>query len=426
MQLMATGLTAAGGYIIGRAATWTSGTPAVVSVSMDGLLHAVDTGTATITATIEGKSAAAAITVGLVLTNLTAGGGHACGVTAPAGTGYCWGNNVAGALGNGATTPTLSSSAVAVSGGLRFSAITGGGGYSCGLTISGVAYCWGFNDAGQLGNGSMTNTASPVTVVSPGKFAQISAGDAHTCAVSTDGRAFCWGRNDEGQLGDGTTMNRLVPVAVSGDHRFTTVSAGVSHSCGTAIDGGAYCWGENFYGDLGTGTAGSGSSVPVAVTGGIAFSGISASSSFTCGVATDGTGYCWGRSDLFQLGSPAGPYYSDVPVAVAGGHTFASISAGFTHSCGVTTSGAAYCWGAGWLGNGTTTESVNPVLVSGGLIFATVSVSLSYTTYYACGVTTTHAAHCWGTNGNGELGTGDYTPRSVPVQVLYMNGAPTQ
>src|SRR5204862_302262 len=96
---------------------------------------------------------------------------------------------------------------------------------------------------------------------------------------------------------------------------------------------------------------------------------------------------------------------SATPAPVGGQLTYASVSAGSSHACGVTTSGgASYCWGSnafGQLGNGTTTNSPTPVVVAGGLAFATLTAGLSHT----CGITTTGGtAYCWGDNYWGELG----------------------
>ncbi len=95
-----------------------------------------------------------------------------------------------------------------------------------------------------------------------------------------------------------------------------------------------------------------------------------------------------------------------------------SVSAGFYHSCGETTAGAAYCWGGndsyfGQLGNGTNTNSNVPVAVTGGLTFQSVSAGLQH----SCGVTTAGTAYCWGENKHGRFGNGTETNSNVPVLV---------
>ncbi len=132
--------------------------------------------------------------------------------------------------------------------------------------------------------------------------------------------------------------------------------------------GDAYCWGGNNYGRLGDGTF-TESDVPVAVVGGLTFQSVTTGSEHSCGVTTAGDAYCWGdgRSGRRGDGADSG---DDVPtpMAVAGGLTFQSVTAGQDHSCGVTTAGEAYCWGDnryGVLGDGTDTDSNVPVRVGG-------------------------------------------------------------
>jgi alpha-tubulin suppressor-like RCC1 family protein len=192
-------------------------------------------------------------------------------------------------------------------------------------------------------------------------------------------------------------------TAPSANLVFSSVSAGFEHTCGVTTTGAAYCWGSNGGYALGDGTDGDGVTTPVPVAGGLTFASVSAGFQHTCGVTTSGAAYCWGVGSNDSLGST-----SSTPLPVAGGLTFASVSAGFVHDCGVTTSGAAYCWGEGFygeLGNGSTGYSSTPVPVAGGLSFGAVSAGVSH----SCGVTTAGTAYCWGDNTLGELGIGTST-----------------
>ena len=151
-------------------------------------------------------------------------------------------------------------------------------------------------------------------------------------------------------------------------------------------------------------------------TGQLQFQSVSAGRSgadHSCGVTTAGAAYCWGDNTWAQLGNGTS-VDSNVPVAVSGGLTFQSVSVGIFHSCGVTTAGAAYCWGiGGLLGDGTNTTSNVPVAVSGGLNFQSLSVGFTH----SCGVTTTAAGYCWGSNTAGQFGDGTNTDSNVPVRV---------
>src|SRR5580765_463248 len=105
-----------------------------------------------------------------------------------------------------ATAPGLSGSPVIFSATGRFAyqTIAAGSEFSCGLSVAGIAYCWGRNDRGQVGNGNVTDQMSPVPVAGPFQFVAIGLGDSHACGIATSGDAFCWGDNSDGQLGDGT------------------------------------------------------------------------------------------------------------------------------------------------------------------------------------------------------------------------------
>jgi alpha-tubulin suppressor-like RCC1 family protein len=149
----------------------------------------------------------------LAFRQVSTGFGHTCGVTTN-NLAYCWGFNLFGQLGDGTTT-ILSATPVAVAGGLRFRQVSAGSDHTCGVTTDSLAYCWGINRSGELGNGTTTNRLKPVRVAGGHLFRGVSGASHHSCAVTTGDRAFCWGQNSLGELGDGTTTNRLTPVAVA-------------------------------------------------------------------------------------------------------------------------------------------------------------------------------------------------------------------
>lgn len=296
-----------------------------------------------------------------------------------------------------------------------------GGNQTCGLSHANNGwYCWGDNREGGLGDGTTTQHLTPVAVTGGTNFATVSSGGINfTCGLTAIGAAYCWGFNAYGQLGDGTTTDRYTPVAVTGGLTFVTVTVGLNHTCGLTADSLAYCWGRNRRGQLGVGSDTTWRLTPTAVAGGLRFASLRAMSWHTCGVTTAGAAYCWGQNLYGQLGDGT-QIYRYTPVAVQGGLTFAALSSasGGDHTCGVTASGgAAYCWGensSGELGDGTTTQRLTPVAVAGGLRFAGVSAGGGFT----CGLTDAGAAYCWGDNWSGTLGDGTTkNQRLTPVQV---------
>lgn len=264
---------------------------------------------------------------------------------------FCWGNNQRGQLGL-QTGTTFNPVARAVSGGIPFSALAAGSAFTCGLRTDGSLWCWGL----------INNSSTPGRYFASLTFAQLSAGWQHACGLTTGGDAYCVGNNANGQLGTNDSL-------VLGGHVFVSISAGRHHSCAVDAAGAAWCWGSNTYGQLGTGTPGG--TTPAAVQGGLVFASISAGGFHSCGVTTAGAGWCWGYGGHGELGN-GGDVSSATPTAVTGGLTFSSTSAGDYHTCGVTTTGQAFCWGRGLegeMGDGAPIidTHANPVPVAGGL-----------------------------------------------------------
>jgi alpha-tubulin suppressor-like RCC1 family protein len=298
--------------------------------------------------------------------------------------------------------------------------------HTCALAVGGAAYCWGYNGYGQLGNGSPSGySAVPVPVSGGHVFTALATGANHSCGLDEAGAAWCWGYGGAGNLGNGTTTyNQLTPVPVSGGHVFVEIVAGAHQNCGRTATGEAWCWGYNYYGQVGVGTGFNYYTTPQLVYGGYAFQSLGAGEYHTCGVTTEGAALCWGYNGNGEVGNgtvAASPYGVLTPTAVTGGHAFASIDVGGYHTCALEPTGAAWCWGYnyfGSVGNGATTTTypygvLAPAQVAGGLQFA----SLTAGEYHACGLDGAGAAWCWGYNAYGQLGDGTTLSSSQPVSV---------
>lgn len=301
---------------------------------------------------------------------------------------------------------------------LAFVQVSAGFRHSCGLVASGAAYCWGVGSAllNAFGDSTAGGRTTPGPVSGGLTFTTISAGDSHSCGLTPSGAAYCWGLNIRGSIGDGTLTNRPTPVAVAGGLQFVALEAGGHTTCALTAAGDAYCWGRNNYGEIGDGSL-SDRTVPTPVSGGLTFSSISVSvDSRVCAITPAGAAYCWGHNSEGGVGDSS-TTDRRTPVLVAGGLAFASLSTrSFDHTCAMTTGAQAYCWGRnadGELGDGTTTRRLTPTAVAGGQAF----VSLETGTFMTCALTGAGAAYCWGANAGGQLGDGTVTGRTVPTPV---------
>jgi alpha-tubulin suppressor-like RCC1 family protein len=239
----------------------------------------------------------------------------------------CWGHNQYGQIGNNTTNDSSTPVNVVGVGGTGTLAnvidIDGGANQACALISGGTVDCWGYNNDGQLGNNTTTNSSSPVRVVGIGgtgylsNVTQISGGRLHACAMLSDHTVYCWGDNANGELGDGTTANRSIPVRAGTISTAISVSAGEYHSCATLQNGTAQCWGAAAFGQIGNGTTAD-TSVPVTVIGVGGYGTLSGIANVsagggdinetddyeqTCTLMSNGTVVSWGQNNYGQLGN---------------------------------------------------------------------------------------------------------------------------
>jgi alpha-tubulin suppressor-like RCC1 family protein len=213
------------------------------------------------------------VTGGRTFRAITAAGtfwGHTCALTEND-EAYCWGYNGIGQLGRGTFDNVPHPTPGPVSGGLTFASLaTGLGDQVCGITGAGAAYCWGHNGRGALGDGSTIRSLLPVAVTGGLVFSRLVTGGwgegGHTCGLTISGAAWCWGDNEAGAVGDGSMIDRRAPTAVAGGLSFTSIDAGLRHTCARTTAGTVYCWGSGRTGQLGANSISS-SGTPVKVVG---------------------------------------------------------------------------------------------------------------------------------------------------------------
>jgi alpha-tubulin suppressor-like RCC1 family protein len=236
------------------------------------------------------------------ISQVAAGEEHVC-VMLSAGGVECWGD---GGEMNTTTAPSLTSPiptpVEAV--GSDVVSIASGDGYSCALTSGGTLSCWGGNTHGELGSGSLTPADSPtplaVTGIGSDARALATLGGCQTCAVLTGGRAVCWGWNNKGQLGNGTMTDSPTPIIVHGlESRVTAIAAGGEWGACALLDGGGvFCWGDNSLNQLGSGSTIMTSPVEIAVSGlGSGVKEIAIGDAMGCAIMAAGGVKCWGEYD---------------------------------------------------------------------------------------------------------------------------------
>ncbi|HET9004781.1 MAG TPA: hypothetical protein VFN39_12325 [Gemmatimonadaceae bacterium] len=352
------------------------------------------------------------------IADVAVGQEHSCALTT-GGSAFCWGSNEARQLGSGNDSSTLAP--VPVAGTHHFIAISAGAGYTCALDERGAAWCWGTGERGQLGTGRPSDSSRvPVAVQTARRFAAISSSVSHSCAVERTGAVWCWGANESGQLGAATPALSALPVSVDG-HSFRDVAAGPSFTCATTVDGGVDCWG--------VGTPNAGSAGPLPIPGLHEIVAVSAGANVTCAIDSSGAGWCWGANDFGQLGAGRldrrdAPVRA--PLRIATDAPLVHISVGDGRSCAIAAGGALFCWGINdnhVLGANTTEGcpvegrvipcAPQPVNVAPALRFARIAVSQ----YHSCGATIDGRLYCWGTSMNGNLGSGDDSDVAEPREV---------
>lgn len=389
-----------------------------LTLSGSNLAGAVTTGSGVVLYSFTTTVAAAPPPPSINSVRVAAGWNHSCAITAAGGV-KCWGLNQWGELGDGTVvTRLMPVSVLGLESGVV--AIAAGASHTCAVTSAGSLLCWGLNDSGQLGDSTAITRLTPVNVTGLGSgVIAVSAGWKHTCALTAGGAVKCWGFNGFGELGDGTQTGALSPVSVLGlQTGVVAISLNGQHACALTSAGGLKCWGDNDTGVLGDGTTLL-RLAPVDVfgmTNGV--SAFSAGRTFTCILTSTGGVRCRGANLLGELGDGTG-LNSPTPVDVLGLNSGVAAISSSEHTCALTSAGAVWCWGfnvSGELGDGTQVDRLAPVAVIGLSSGVTeISAGLEHT----CALMVTGAIKCWGLNAAGQLGDGTVTGgRLTPVDVI--------
>jgi alpha-tubulin suppressor-like RCC1 family protein len=233
--------------------------------------------------------------------------------------------------------------------------------HTCVVLPDRTVKCWGLNENGQLGDGTVINRSKPAPVPGVSGVLEIVAGGRHNCVRTAGGAVSCWGWNERGQLGDGTTIEHHEAVPVPGLAEVVQIAGGHWHTCVLLSDSTARCWGENSRGQLGDGTT-TRRLTPTAVSSLSGVARLTAGCEHTCAVMHDHTLQCWGSNAFHQIDFGISDYSSPHPVKTV--TDVADASLGCYTTCYRSVAGRVTCIGRDLPSGGTTVDSVAQVAAS--------------------------------------------------------------
>lgn len=425
-------MTATGTYSDGKSAaittdlTWSVKGPNITVLSATGLVTGKAIGADTVTATVGSITGSTTVNVQGQWDGISAGGNHTVGRRAD-GALYAWGWNRQGQLGDGSnadrTSPALVSATTGVK--LPWKQVAVGELHTLAIDSDGVLWAWGYNQNGQLGDGTMVDKNVPVKVGSSKDWVSISAGKSHSMAINKTGVMFGWGRNFNGQLGDNSKTDRLVPTRVATvtatinnvantTVTWTAVSAGATHTVARAIDGTLWAWGGNAKSQLGNG--GTTDVQQPTKIGSASWASLAAGGTHTLGILSNGTLWAWGDNSSGQLGiaTTNTAVTATAPTQVGTAGNWSVIASGLSHSLALRTDGTLYGWGSnsnGQVGNGSTVNVGTPTQIGAAITWVTIEAGLQH----SVALQKDNSVWLWGRNTEGQLGNGTQTDVTAPA-----------
>ena len=292
--------------------------------------------------------------------------------------------------------------------------VAGGYQHTLAIKVDGTLWAWGWNNTGQLGDGTTIDKHSPVQTGTATNWTHVAAGYRHSLGIKADGTLSAWGYNYYGQLGDGTTTNRNSPVKIGVATDWAQVIAEQYFTLAIRTDGTLWAWGWNSYGKLGDGTTTDKHS-PIQIGNDNNWAQVTAGSNYTIAVKTDGTLWAWGGNGG-QLGDGT-TTDKHSPVQIGFDTDLVQVESGFSHTLATKTDGTLWAWGwnsYGELGDGTTTNKFYPVQID----TATNWLRVAGGGFHSIAIKTDNTLWTWGRNNYGQLGNWTTTNSSFPIELV--------
>lgn len=320
--------------------------------------------------------------------------------------------------------------------GLKASQVAVGKYHTCVVFLDGRVNCWGKNNYGQVGDGTLTNRLSslglPLSVPETGSVLSLAISSDSNCVITTALTIRCWGRNDVGELGRGDLMNPVQSYTSSIPIPFGTTDTPLqiagsqfaydkTHFCSRFSNKRVRCWGRGFAGQLGLGLQRDvgGQASDMSSLGFISFMEPSAEveqialgPSVSCALFAVGRIRCWGSGpNLATSSGSIGLAPSDMTslpfITFAYTLTIFQVSVGEGFICAAFSPGKLICWGGnynqqcGYSGG----DSSNPsgrgfVGFSDTFLMTSVSAGQAIT----CATFSNERIRCWGDGYDGKLG----------------------
>lgn len=346
------------------------------------------------------------------VTAVTGGISDVGDVVITAGLVWTWGANVAGQLGNGTNSDSIAP--VQVSGLSSVTAIAAGEYHTIALKNDNKIVTWGANFAGQLGNGTTTDSTTPVLLSGISNVTAIAGGRYHTITLKNDGTVWTWGYNSDGGLGDGTNSNSNIPVQVTGLSGISAIAGGGYHTIAIKNDGTVWAWGSNWAGQLGNGATDN-SNIPVQVSGLSGVSKIAGGVHHSLALKNDGTVWGWGYNYYGQLADGT-QSNRNTPVQVSNISSVIAIAGGQNHSVALKNDGTVWTWGRNdyyQLGDGTSNNTLTPIMVNG----LTNIIAIAAGETHSIALKNDGTVWTWGTYRSAHEGAAALFVSSAPVQV---------
>ena len=236
-----------------------------------------------------------------------------------------------------------------------FTDVATGSEHTCAILDDDTLWCWGSDSDGSLGLGEDERNQDvyrPRQVGDDDNWRSVTAGQNHSCAIRDDDSLWCWGSNNAAQLGidedfeagqlDNYSPN---PTQVGDDDDWHQVDAGSEHTCGVRDDESLWCWGSNNRDQLGPGDDPF-EPIPRRV-GDLTWHSVAAGEQHTCAIRADDALLCWGDPGEGRLGigtDQIGDTY-DTPQIVDQDHDWEQLEVGIDHGCALRDDDTLWCWG---------------------------------------------------------------------------------